>query len=218
MTIELLMPVMRNESAFLVLDDLANQTQLIDKITIVDNGGSFKLQRKYPFEVDLIKPKKNIGVNAAWNRIFDMKSDYIGLMGDDYRLDFKLIEILRKSFSLYDDMAVSTATIFKDELTIKADSNHIVGRHVSGKGHLGACLFRKCILDQLPKIPKEFFIFFGDNWLSLWIDVIGYKIYEVSVGISHKHKTDLKEKLDYPEVIENERNYWKDWLRGNIDL
>lgn len=218
MRIEFIMPVMRPKLALLLLDDLAIQTQLINKITIVDNGGNFKLQRKYPFEVELISYMKNIGVNAVWNKMFDIEADYIGLIGDDYRLDKNLIKILINSFKLHKDMAASTATIFKKDNFLSADPYNISGRHVSGKGHMGAIIFRKCILDQLPLIPKEFFIFFGDNWLGWWIDTIGYKIYEVSVGISEVYKTDLKDKLDYPTVIENERDYWKDWLRSKIEL
>lgn len=218
MRIEFLMPVMRPQMALLILEDLINQTLKPDKLTIVDNGGDFKLHKKYPFEIELIKPGYNIGTNQAWNKIFDIKADYIGLVPDDCRLDKNLIKILKDGLLLYNDIGASTATIFKNDIGLQARTDHIYGIQVSGKGHFGAILFKKCILDQLPLIPKEFKIFFGDNWLGWWITQIGYKIYEMSVGITHKHKTDLKVKLNYPEVIEQERIIWKQWLRCQKEL
>lgn len=214
-----IMPVMRPKSAKLVLQNLVCQSMLIDKIIIVDNSNELNITDKYPFDIELIKIGRNIGVNAVWNLMFNTTDyDYIGLIGDDYTLDNNTIKILKISLDTFKNAAGTTATIFNKRKKPVSDLSKINGKVTSGKGHLGAALFKKCVLDCLPAIPEEFFIFFGDDWLDWWIKKIGYHIYEVSVGIEHRHKTDLKEKLNYPGIIKKERAYWKMWLRGQIEL
>lgn len=217
-TIELFMPVMRPKSALEVMKNLDRQTKLIDRLTVVDNSGNFELKYKFGFHVEIKKPKRNIGTNAVWNYMFDSKADLVGMIGDDYDLESRLIEILNKSIDLLPQAGAVTATIFKDKEIEVHDHNDISSGPVVGKGHFGVALFRKCTLDCIPKIPRKLFIFYGDNWLGYWLLKLGYPLYEVSAAVSHYHKTDLKNKLNYKAVGKREGKIWEAWKAGKIEL
>jgi len=216
--IELFMPVMRPESALQVIQNLDNQTKLIDKLIVIDNGGDFKLKHNFSFEVEIKRPKQNIGTNASWNYMFDSKADLIGMIADDYVLESRLIEILVKSVDLFPEAGAVTATIFKDKEIQAHDHNDITGGKVIGKGHFGVALFRRCILECLPKIPKQLFIFYGDNWFGYWLLQLGYPVFEVSAAVSHYYKIDLKNQLNYKSVSKKESRIWEAWKAGKIEL
>lgn len=221
MSIALVMPVMRPESALLVLDNLSKQTTIIDRILIIDNGGNFKPPSYCGFDIEIIEPRKNKGTNWAWNKAYNLDFDFVGFIGDDYSFGPHLIQILIESFDkvLNPPIGAVTATIFKDRPFPVSDlSNAVYMRIVGGKGHMGAILFKKELLQSIPKIPKEFFVFFGDDWIGHWIQRRGKEIYETGVGIGHKYKTDLKVKLDYPKMLKEERNIWESWKNGSIEL
>ena len=210
------MPVMRPESALIVLDHLNRQTVLIDKIVVVDNGRNFKVDvDAYQFEVELIRPKRNMGTNWAWNKIFNFDSDIVGLVGDDYELHPTVIEILSKSIKKFPNAACVSSTIFRNKPMRIIPVGEIAGRKVPGKGHIGIVLFRKCFLDCIPKIPAKLRVFFGDNWFGYWVDKLGLDILEVSSSIYHAHRYDLSEKLDYEFIIKKERKIWNSWIANN---
>lgn len=216
--IELVMPVMRLDSALEVLKSLNKQTMLIDKLTLIDNNGSFELNDTFLFPIEIIKPKENIGTNASWNYMFESKADLVGMIGDDYFLEDHLIEILYKSIGLFPEAGAVTATIFKDKPVVKRNPNNITGNPIIGKGHFGVALIHKCLLDCIPLIPKDLFIFYGDNWLGYWLLQLGYTVFEVSAGISHYYQIDLKDKLNYKAVSRREKTIWEDWKASKIEL
>lgn len=220
MTIELIMPVMRNKLAHIVIKQLHDQIKNISKLTIIDNGGSFNPPEVNPFEIELIKPSKNIGTNAAWNYMWETDCDYVGVIGDDYVFGPYLIQCLMNSFAT-NEVGGTTATIYKKR-SVPPDNLALVNnpkiRKVAGKGHCGACIFKADVLKSLPKIPKELFIFFGDNWIGHWLEIKGYGLYETSTGIGHKYRDDLKKKLDYKKIISRERRIWSNWKKGKILL
>lgn len=220
MTIELIMPAMRVESARKVIDELNSQTKLIDKLTIVNNIGSAEeiANKKYNFEVNEIRPGRNIGTNAVWNMMWDSKADYIGMIGDDFGLDDMLIEILFLAFDQLSGIGAVTATIFKDRPMIlqKENRREVKGSVVVGRGHFGCALFQNEILQKIPKIPKELFIFYGDNWLGHWLLKLNKPLKEINAGVSHEHKTDLKKLLGYSVIALDDKRAWNKLIEKGI--
>ena len=133
--IDLYMPVMRPDSAELVIQDLAAQSFNIDRLVIVDNDNCFEKQamqfkNKVPFEIEYLNYGYNLGVNAVWNMIFDSQCGYTGLIGDDYRLDPNLILILLKGFSRYPEAGCTTATIFQNMAFIPGNPRIVHGKAI----------------------------------------------------------------------------------------
>ena len=113
--IELIMPAMRRDKALLVLEDLNKQSVAIDRLVIIDNANclNFISFKGYGFEVKRVRHGVNIGTNAAWNYMWDTEADFVGVVGDDYRIDPDCIEGLMNKLQAGNVHAV-TATIFKD--------------------------------------------------------------------------------------------------------
>lgn len=218
--LEIFMPVMRLKSALKVVDDLVKQTKKIDSLVIVDNCCEFyKIDDKFfqdaPFKVKVIKPGRNIGTNAVWNMMWKSNYKHVGIVGDDYEIEKYAIQGLFESLGK-DNIGCTTATIFKDRpIKFKKQReipNWTYGK-VRGAGHLGLSLFEKNVLMQIPMIPDNLFIFFGDNWIGHHLLTIGKKVVEVNVGVRHDYKTDLKELLDYKTILKKEKTIWRQWKK-----
>lgn len=216
--IELIMPTMRPVSAMKVVQDLVDQSRHIDKLTIVDNDGNLKIkQQRYPFRIKVIRPKENIGVNAVWNLMWKSEYGIVGVIGDDFGMEHRLIELLSRSIYDLPGAGAITATIFKDKEIDYSKRTHMTSGVVTGRGHLGVTLFKKAILERIPKIPKELFVFYGDNWIGYWLNKIGKPIYEVSAGISHYTSTDLKIRRGESKA-RKDKDVWIKWKTGKIEL
>jgi GT2 family glycosyltransferase len=218
--ISLILPCMR-QSAREVLSDLATQTIRPDLVRIIDNDDVFIHDQPhffptFPFRIEYVNPGENIGTNAAWNQAWCLAdhAQYVGVIGDDYRINKRCIEHML--LFLRNEVAVTCAIVKGN--TVPQRTKPLVGQYVRAKGRLGFALFRGDYLKELPLIPKEFKIFFGDNWIEYWLAYMKWPLCQINTPISHEHKTDLKEKLDYPTVISSERINWKCWLRGVKEL
>lgn len=232
--IAMVMPVIRHNSAINVLRYLNSQSKRLDYLLVVDNSEEdFELRlrdklgidwkSKYLFNIEIEKQNKNIGTNAAWNKMWDLNYKYVGVIGDDYNLSTDLIQNLYYGLMfdykrIYKTGMVTARIVKEYSLIIMNQKGFKDGFVVPGKEHMGATLMKKEFLLEIPNIPKDFFIFFGDNWFGYWVDILKKHIIQIDSRIHHEYKTDLKEKLNYPKVLEDERKIWKLWLRGEIEL
>jgi hypothetical protein len=226
--IGLVLPVMRPSYADAVIADLVEQTTPPDYVILVDNGGTWPTcdkgflvdSKTAKFHMRCYRPwQGNIGTNAVWNLMWQDKFDgfdYVGVIGDDYRMNQYCLENMKK---LIDTNITPAATCRIEKGAYKPIANGpLRWEPVQGKGNLGFALFRRDFLLTLPPIPKNFFIFFGDNWIGWHIEKKHQHLMRINTPISHEHKTDLGEKLNYREVIESERIIWKKFVRGEIEL
>lgn len=218
--VELFMPVMRPDSCLKVLRDLNKQTLIPKRVTLVNNCCETILYEEYRFELEIINPGRNIGTNAVWNLMWKSKCEYVGMVGDDLGLEPNNIELLVLAHSNPANIRIgaSTCMIFTDkpiDISSERRENQYAGA-VVGKGHFGLALFKIKILKKLPPIPSELFLFFGDNWLWFWLNENDLVLYEISSGVSHQHKTDLKDKVGYKKLLKRERAVWEEWKRFGI--
>ena len=225
--IELFMPVMRPISALCTLEDLACQSiRAVYKINLIDNCGGLNLQA-HPlyfkfFELEIISSGKNIGTNAAWNLAWESNSEYVGFIGDDYRVSSDMVERMLVAFKLYPTAGAITASILDDQTKggfVPVNIEELSGKKITGKGNMGFVIFKTNILKRfVPKIPKEFFVFYGDNWIGYWLSKAGKPLMLINAYISHYHKTDLKELVGYKDLLHREKRAWADWKEGRISL
>jgi hypothetical protein len=214
------MPVMRPDMAMRTLDDLNKQALLPEAVCVVDNGNNFNPYGYIgPISLMYHNPGENIGTNKVWNMMWShsfQNFKYVGVLGDDYRLHRNCLRFMLHLIRAGKSKAV-TCTIAQGKKAPPMTAN-FDWRPVPGKGHMGFSLFERDFLLEMPTIPEEFKIFFGDNWIGWWLEAMGERLYEINCPIAHERREDLKEKLDYPAVIKQERGYWKAWLRGEIDI
>lgn len=222
MKVGMVLPVMRKQSALKVLDLLNDQTIKLDKLVIVDQENQLG-DTDFSFYPDIkviAPPRGNIGTNQAWNKMwtsFNKSFDYVGLIGDDYTFGPDLIEGLINGFLLDAEAGGTTATIFKNR-PINFKDKALDIRQVPGKGHMGASLFTREVIHEIPRIPKKFFIFYGDNWIGYWIKRLGKTFVEVKVGIRHDSSDDLSNLLDYKTILRSESKTWNSWCNNLIKL
>lgn len=222
MKIGMVLPVMRRNLALKVLSFLNDQTLKLDQLILIDQEnqmGDLDFSY-YNYEIyRIVPPGGNIGTNQAWNKMWSFKDyDFVGMIGDDYTFGPNLIEVLVNSFSLDEQIGGTTATIFKNRIIRQTDPKDLQSRVVSGKSHMGAALFKNELIQLMPEIPKEFFIFYGDNWLGYWINWFNNKFCEVNVGIRHDSRDDLKVKLNYKKQLRSESRIWNAWVNNHIIL
>ena len=218
----MVLPVMRRSSALLVLKLLDDQTTPLYELILVDQENLLADIDFTYYNYDIhriVPPWGNIGTNQAWNKMwsFNKSYDYIGLIGDDYTFGPDLIEGLVNGFLLDAQAGGTTATIFKNRIIRFKDKAEDV-REVPGKGHMGATLFTREMIQAIPRIPKKFFIFYGDNWIGHWINRLNNKFIEVKVGIRHDSSTNLSDTLDYRKVLREEAKTWTAWCKKLIKL
>ena len=76
----------------LALEDIFNSSIVPESVIIIDNGGDFKSDDK---RVQIIRPRKNLGVSGSWNLLMKLSSPtQIVICNDDIRLDKESIEML----------------------------------------------------------------------------------------------------------------------------
>lgn len=225
--IELFMPVMRPLSALHTLGDLTHQNiKAITRINLIDNCGRlsshiYSLYFQKFFELRIISFGINIGTNAAWNLAWESNSEYVGFIGDDYRISNDMVKRMLDAFELYPNAGAITASILDDQSKggfVPVNTEKLSGKKITGKGNMGFVIFKKEIFGMIPKIPEEFFVFFGDNWIGYWLAKIGRPLILINAYISHYHKTDLKDSIGYKDLILKEKSIWKDWKEGKISL
>lgn len=222
-TVGIILTSMRPDKVKLVIDDLYKQSIIPDKVILIDNGCNID-------DIDitllakgfhLICVGENIGTNQSWNKMWELDTDYVGIVADDLRLDPNMIEIMIEGLNKKYDKhipGIVTATISHRIKLPKSDPNRIIGEPTRSKGQCGALLMKRCTLQCIPKIPKEFFIFFGDNWLGYWLGFEGLSFIRLNTYVHHiPGPDDVSKNMDYKSVLESERGHWKSFLRGLKD-
>ena len=227
MTIGFVIPSMRPIRVDRVLHDLHNQTVKPDFVILVDNSTRYVRKRDYDYDLIIKRPGKNLGTNPVWNMALRLDADYCGILGDDYRLCNTVVEKLLYGLSLtYGSNKIKAGATVpylvqqrkrKPPVNTYIDMSHVTGVPLkTGKGQSAAVLMRKEIAHKIPKIPEQFNIFFGDNWMS-------YHIFKMKMGwirMSHCHiyhipgPTNVSASLNYRGVLKHERRSWVEFLKG----
>lgn len=230
-TLSIVIPSMRSMKTIAVIHDIAEQTRVPDKVVVVDNSGTFYRSRvpEGSFAFELLDFGENIGTNAVWNMMYDFDTDYVGMTGDDLRLDpnmfDKMIRVLGSKYHYKGRLAQAGAvcpTIVNRLPLPKSLLGELTAHPIkSGKGNAGVVLMKRDVLKEIPKIPKEFKLFYGDDWLSYWIRMMGlwWVIIDDCYAYHKSGHSDLSKKLSYREVLKQERVHWRKFnkeARANI--
>lgn len=171
----------------------------VEKIIIFNNSDN-----SYRFEhpkVKLINNGRNIGVNMCWNhglKIAEVLNTDLMLLNDDvlFRPDF--FYKTQEALSLTPTFAVVCPYTHKTkedfELNVVPDAATRFG--MMSKRNGWAFTINKRYIPSLPLIPKDMFVFFGDDWIwkytrTLWIKDYENTVYHI-VGKTLKKNKPLR--------------------------
>jgi hypothetical protein len=194
----------------------------------VDNSTQFVNDNDYCFELEIMRPGKNIGTNPVWNLALRLEEDYCGILGDDYRLEPTMVEKLVYGLHIKHGNDVEAGATVPEivqqrrrkpingtELNVNAVRGVLLGK---GKGQCSAVLMRHEVAHSIPLIPDQFNIFFGDNWIGDFI------IHKLSLGfirlvpcyIYHiPGANNVSASLNYKGTLKHERKLWNELVREN---
>ena len=173
MKIEAWAPCMRPKEMLNALEDIEKQSTPVDRVVIVDNGED-KLRDYlsvdgWKFKLRILDFGENIGTNAVWNLGLRSEADFVMFFPDDMRFDHHFV---KKAIYTFNDpnVGVVSAKIIRweEELPKNVDDHYRCGR-CAGHGKAGVFMIRGSAARKIPLIPKEFFIFYGDDWIDFHI-------------------------------------------------
>lgn len=229
MTITFVIPSMRPNKVKRTLHDLNHQTLRPSRVILVDNSTRFVNGDKYDYELEIRRPKENLGTNPVWNIALRLKDDYCGILGDDYRLEPTMVEKFVFALHLQYGNSVRAGAVVPDIVQKKRgiikedkiDLSFVRGLLLgSGKGQCSAVLMKGEIARSIPLIPDDFKIFFGDNWIGYHIIhtlALGFvKVFPCNIYHT-PGKDNVSASLNYKGTLKNERVFWNKFVRAEAE-
>jgi hypothetical protein len=216
---------MRPNQVKRVLHDLDNQTVRPTRVLLVDNSTHFINNKSYYYELEIIRPRKNIGTNPVWNLALLLKEDYCGILGDDYRLEPYMVEKLIWGLHIRHDKDTTAGATVPEIIQERRRGNHrehhsdiqsCRGRLLgTGKGQCSAVLMRQEVAHSIPPIPDHFNIFFGDNWISYHIIKMGLGFVRMTPCFIYHTPgaNNVSASLNYKGTLKHERQFWNQFVR-----
>lgn len=202
--LNVVIPVMRWDLASLLLMQMSSNTKPPDKVLIIDNSGDKSYNMPdYRFVLNVIRPGKNLGVNASWNLGLELfrHSGHLCILNDDIQIFPRFFEKVREGFELEPEAgAICPKTVTVWEAFI--DNPDSINLYPMKKREGWAFTLRDSVVKEMPPIPDRLEVFCGDDWFWKNTHYRGYKWFgDISnvlyhmVGASLKTHTSLRAKL-----------------------
>jgi len=218
MKIEAWTPCMRPKQMIDALYDISQQSVKVDSVFVVDNNPEDSLKdylrgEQVGVSLQILDYGENIGTNAVWNLGLRSKADFIMFFPDDMRFDHHFI---KKAIHTFDDpnVAVVSAKIipWEEQLPKGKKDAYRCGR-CCGHGKAGVFMIRGSVAREMPLIPEEFFIFFGDDWIDFHVRLKMKKIWtELRWSCArHDYGSGVSAYLK-KTVLREERRHWYKYL------
>jgi len=179
MKFNVIIPVIRRDLFSLLLADLCGQSVLPELVIIIDNSRGLDAEtlKHLPFEVYLIVPNHNIGVNPAWNWGVGLAKDCdaVAILNDDIRLGSEFFHKISIAFGCSPDAAAVCPLTNSDDPDAHRIDIPYAPKYLSPmrKREGWAMVIRRQVLDQIPPIPDALRIFCGDDWFWYWSHRMG---------------------------------------------
>lgn len=221
--IQVVVPVMGIDRFRKLAENICANSRLPSLVVIVNNSGQNITDlpfEDYKIPYTIVVPPKSLAVNAAWTLGISILSecDYVSILNDDIEIPSHFFShIIRNFRCLPDAGAICPYTDMNRKNIPYLDYGlNDVSRMKHKEGW--AFTIRKNLLDEIPPIPTELTMFFGDDWYwwhtykrgFLWYKDNGIAIYH-AVGASLR-KIDKEER----DALRNaERFLWYD-MKGQM--
>lgn len=208
MQIGVIVPIIHDKFINGLLDCIAQNSLLPDKIIIIDNSEN-GVKLKTRLNIERYTPPSPHGVNASWNYgIHELfaQVDLISILNDDLLIENLFFEkilrvaLLYKKFGVFCPETVSDAILIRDAMPLDS----VIGSGMNRREGW-AWTIRSEVAKQIPPIPDELKTWCGDDWYwhhcaklnRPWMKMINNKCFHF-VGQSNRivdvHKDIRKEK------------------------
>lgn len=191
--ISVVIPVMRWDLVRKLLFDVGKNTLQPRKITLINNSkipiDLINRNKINGTDVEIIDFGRNIGVNAAWNYAMEnlCPGDHLSILNDDIRVNHHFFENIVQAFNSDKKIGVVcplTVTNIR-RFQNRSVQNRKLLPMVKREGW--AFTIRNSLVKLLPPIPKDLFIFCGDDWIWTWThDFEYYWVKDTSNIIYHQ--------------------------------
>jgi hypothetical protein len=221
--ISVVIPVMRWDLVLHLLEDIESNTKLPEKVILINNSRIPPgFPKKFAFNTEIFDVGKNIGVNAAWNYAIRncWPGSHLSVLNDDIRICRYFFELAENTFRADENIGVvcpntvDSIEVAKDRCFIDSDLRRMRKREG------WAFTIRNTLRPQLPLIPDELFIFFGDDWIWTWTHELGFIwVKDFSNVIYHRVGGTLRQEENRPlrAVLNNERKVYRQLIRTAIE-
>lgn len=217
-------PVMRWDLVIDLLRDICSNTILPSKILVINNAIKPNNIPRFNVPIEILDFGKNIGVNAAWNYAFtnSEKNSHVSILNDDIRIKQHFFENVISVISFSKNIGVVCPRTVHYQSEFRSSSEKLYSYPDAGviptvmsKREGWAFTIRNSLLEQLPLIPDELFIFCGDDWIWTWAhelkfiwakDISNVIYHQIGGSLRRKENKHLrallkKEKREYSQLI-----------------
>jgi len=216
MKIGIVMPVTQVGLAAKLLVDMDKNTIKPVFAAVFDDSDKGFTVPEVSYRVECIRygprHKRWPGINGFWNmgvRKMD-GMDFVTIINDDMTIHPFFFEMAIRSMLIKKDAAVSCPLLVAT-LEEVGGSNRNLQIDTPNRREGGAFTFRKPVLDQIPPIPGELVVYFGDDWYWGWTEKLGWKWVKVmNSKIYHHGSLGIKQR--------NLRSYLKSERQTFINL
>jgi len=219
--LSVVIPVMRWDLVLQLLKDIESNTILPEKVILINNSRMpSNFPKKFAFNTEIFDVGKNIGVNAAWN--YAMRNcrpgSHLSVLNDDIRhYFFELTESAFKQAPIIGVVCPETIGDFE-----KSRDRCFIGNNLQRmrKREGWAFTIRNTLRPQLPLIPDELFVFFGDDWIWTWTHELGMTWFkDFSNVIYHRIGGTLRQAENRPlrALLNKERKAYHELIKTAIE-
>lgn len=186
-----------------------------DRIIVINNSGQAYTEDLSPHNVIVCNYVENIGVNAAWNigiKLAREQSSHLSILNDDILIKedfFKRINLLLSLRGMFDVPVFCPSTTHDRALFDRTEVNFYPSRtHYMRRKEGWAFTIRDHFVKSIRPIPKELFVFCGDDWI--WNETVKYgtkwvkderNIIYHTVGATFKKNPKLRALLKHEKRI-----------------
>ena len=203
-----------------LIQDIQNNTRVPDSVILVDNTADPSRNPKITApNIKTLYFGGNIGVNAVWNYgIRNCMNSHLSVLNDDIRIPPHFFEATEQVFKKSKNIGIVCPH------TVHSPDDYDIPNW-DGKNDLKqmrrregwAFTIRNELRKQLPLIPKELFVFMGDNWLWCWtyeLNFVWRK--DFSTTIYHRIGGALRENRELRALLRDEKRICVQMLNASI--
>jgi len=153
----------------------------IDEVWIHDNGSNPPIHSSHK-KIDITRSEENEYVNPVWNEFIKRARkedvDILIIANNDITFPPELIDYIKE---IYTNQKMILSTDYKRVKKLTQKFRNLGFKHEECESMIG-CFFAmtKPVLDEVPLIPSDLRVWYGDTWISKWADQLEFKKYRIS--------------------------------------
>jgi len=211
MSIEVLIPTMNEDLVLAVLSQINKNETLPYRVTVINNSEkALNFSRAYEYPVKIVTPKKNVGVNPAWNYGLRKckEGNHLSILNDDIEITPLFFYKIEKCFNIRSRAGVICPNVTsKSALSTVTPEVKIKGMK---KREGWAFTIRNSLVKKIPHIPSSLKFFCGDDWIWNFTKRNKYFWFkDLYNPITHKVGETLRSNMEIRYLMNKEKEIYR---------